>query len=216
MDCAVKSKFSRGKGLIMYEEDGVYRWTYEFPLLKNPVILFVIWKIFGGILIGLWVFLILISLKNSGFWWRGFLELTKVLGFLSVGLAVLSLLGYLIYSLIMGGKYCVLFEMDEKGLSHIQISKQFRKAKGMAGVISLVGIASGNMTTAGSGILAGTKSSLYSRWSVVKSIVICPRRNLIKLNSLFSKNQVYVRDEDFEFVKNYILSHCKGSKVLEK
>ena len=25
--------------------DGVYRWVYEFPMLKNPAILFTVWRV---------------------------------------------------------------------------------------------------------------------------------------------------------------------------
>ena len=35
--------------------DGMYRWVYEFRMMKNPSVLFTIWKIFGGILGGVWV-----------------------------------------------------------------------------------------------------------------------------------------------------------------
>ena len=32
---------------IYYCTDGKYRWIYELNMLKNPVILMTIWKIFG-------------------------------------------------------------------------------------------------------------------------------------------------------------------------
>ena len=27
--------------------DGVYRWTYEFDMLRNPTIMFSVWKVLG-------------------------------------------------------------------------------------------------------------------------------------------------------------------------
>ena len=42
--------------------DGKYRWTYEFSMLKNPMILLTIFKIFFFIDVGLFVFLNLLDL----------------------------------------------------------------------------------------------------------------------------------------------------------
>ena len=27
--------------------DGVYRWTYEYKMLKNPTVMFTVWKVLG-------------------------------------------------------------------------------------------------------------------------------------------------------------------------
>jgi hypothetical protein len=32
--------------------------------------------------------------------------------------------------------------------------------------------------------------------------------NVIKIREILSNNQVYARDEDFDFVYNYIREHC--------
>lgn len=37
---------------ILREPDGVYRWVYELSLFKNPTILFMLWRILGGIFAG--------------------------------------------------------------------------------------------------------------------------------------------------------------------
>ena len=44
----------------------------------------------------------------------------------------LTILGYIVYVLMVGGKYIVLFEMDEEGVTHTQQPKQFTKAKALA------------------------------------------------------------------------------------
>ena len=46
---------------ITFDSDGVYRWAYELNLYKNPTILFLIWKIFGGILLALWLFMVVLE-----------------------------------------------------------------------------------------------------------------------------------------------------------
>ncbi len=198
---------------ITLGEDGVYRWAYDLNLYKNPTILFVLWKIFGCIMGGMYLLLTLLSVGDHGFWFDGFLEQTKAFALLTLGILVLTLVGYLVYAVYIGGKYCVLFEMDEKGVRHTQIDKQFKKAQVMSAISML---SAQNASGMGSAILAGTKSSMYSEWRVVRSVISYPRLNVIKVNGLLDKNQVYADDADFEFVKGYIVNHCKNAKISER
>lgn len=195
--------------------DGVYRWVYELKLLKNPSILFIVWKILGGVFVGIWLFVMLLSIGDANFWWHGFFSLAKVFALLTLGMLVLCLIGYLFYAAIMGGKYCVLFEMDEHGIRHTQITEQFQKARVLSAVAVLLGARSGNIGAMGAGLLSSSRQSMYSRWSSIKSVAVDPRRNLIKLNAPLNKNQVYARDEDFAFVRQYILSRCPGARLRE-
>ena len=50
---------------ITFDSDGVYRWAYELNLYKNPTILFLIWKIFGGILLALWLFMVVLEVIDD-------------------------------------------------------------------------------------------------------------------------------------------------------
>lgn len=45
--------------------DGKYRWIYEYSMMKNPVILLVIFKIFGGVILGLWLLFGIIGLLGG-------------------------------------------------------------------------------------------------------------------------------------------------------
>lgn len=200
---------------ILRGGDGVYRWIYELKLLKNLSILFIVWKIFSGVFAGIWLFVTLISMGDAGFWWSGFWSIAKAFALLTLGMIALSLIGYLLYAAIMGGKYCVLFEMDELGIRHTQIPSQFKKAQTLSAITVLLGAKAGNMGTIDAGILSGSRQSMYSRWTSVKSVAVYPRRNLIKVNAPLNKNQVYAEDENFAFVRQYILSHCEGVKLRE-
>ena len=57
-----------------------------------------------------------------------------------------------------------------------------------------------------------TRTEMYSDFSKTRKVKSYPRRNLIKVNGLLSRNQVYAMSEDFEFVKDYIISHCENLK----
>ena len=57
---------------------------------------------------------------------------------------------------------------------------------------------------------------MYSEFDKVRKVKSYPRRGLIKVNERFSHNQVYVFSEDFDFVNDYIISHCKNLKEKNK
>jgi hypothetical protein len=101
----------------------------------------------------------------------------------------------------------VLFEMDERGVNHIQMEPQVKKAKLIGALTMLVGAAAGKPGVVGTGLLAGARTSMYSSFDAVKSVEAFPRRNLIKVNEFLCKNQVYAADEDFDFVLGFIRAH---------
>ena len=186
--------------------DGKYRWIYELNMLTNPAIILVVFKIYGAI------FAVIILLMFIGALCNGTLvnflgDFKIMLIFLLVFSAVI-VVAYLIVAARNGGKYIVFFEMDDEGVLHRQLSEQVKKAKALGWLIAMVGAAAGSATTAGSGLLAATKTSSYSSFSHVRSVKAYRWMHLIKVNEPFSKNQVYVTDEDFDFVLDFIRQRC--------
>ena len=171
---------------------------------------FLIWKIFFFILIGIFAVITVADAAN----WGGAAVLNdlKIFGYILAGMTALVALGYLIYAAAMGWKYCVLFEMDEKGVNHKQVESQAKKAKKIAAATVAAGIASGRFTTVGVGLTAA-RTEMYSEFEKTKTVKAYPRFGLIKVNEPFGHNQVYAEKEDFEFVKNYILAHCDNLKT---
>ena len=196
--------------------DGVYRWAYEMSLFKNPTILFLLYKIFGWIALGLWVFVTLISAGDVGFWWKGFLNNLKFFAIFTVGLLVLCTLGYLLYAAIMGGKYCVLFEMDEKGVRHTQMQKQVKKAEVLSLITVLVGLAAKNPTAVGTGLLSSSKTTMYTEFKKVRKIKPKRGASTIILNAAGGQNQVYADKDEFDFVLEYITSRVPPKEANEK
>ncbi len=198
-------------GSITRGEDGVYRWIFKKSLYKDPSILFTVWKIFGLIILGIWIFLVLISLGNYRFLWEGFRRLSLVFVLLGVGMILLSSLGYLLYALIMGGYYCVEFEMDDAGVLHRQRSDQTKKAKALGIATAMAGAAVGRPGTAGAGLLAASRTESYTRFDSVRSVKLTPKHGIIRLNEPLNKNQVYANPEDFAFVVEFIRARVNCS-----
>ena len=192
--------------------DGKYRWVYEVPMLKNPSILVDVYKVLG-ISFGLvWLFNVLLIGCEEG------LSLSSLWGFSSgflILMAVFAVIGYVAYVIVAwtyGWKYVVLFEMDEKEVKHQQMSRQVKKAKVLGALTALAGAAGGQPGVVGSGILASTRFSSTSVLKNVARLVPCRRMNLIKVNQLLNKNRIYVPDEDFDFVYDFLCQHCTKAK----
>ncbi|MBQ7499815.1 MAG: hypothetical protein IJT91_02870 [Clostridia bacterium] len=185
-------------------------------LIKNPTVFLTVWKIFAVILIVIFSIMTIhdaISFKDS--LQRQLLNDLKFFAYFFIGMTVLVALGCLLYPVIYGGRYCVIFEMDEKGVNHKQMPKQAKRAELVALLTVLAGIASGNVVTAGIG-LASARTEMYSDFSKVRKIISRPRRRLINLNSFPDHNQVYASKEDFDFVLRYILANAPDAKFRGK
>lgn len=183
--------------------DCKYRWVHETNLYRNPVFLFLVWKIFFFIWLGLAIFVLAISVPGNNSL-ATFMSMLYVLLFL----LALSAFSYYIYALIMGGKYSVLFEMNKKGVSHTQLPKQFNKAKKIGALAAMASIASGNPSVAGAQLLASTQQSMYTDFKKVRSMKINKRKHIIKLRSSdMTFNQLYTAPEDFDFVLGFIKEH---------
>ena len=191
--------------------DGKYRWVYEMPILTNPTIFLTVFKVFAYILgISFLVFGFFIYVIHGN--WAGLWEMAK--GYLiALGIiAVLNVLGVLVIAAMYNGKYIVMFEMDEHQIKHIQVSEQFRKAKKMGQINAFAGMMSGNFTLAGAGLLMASKDTSVSDYTKVRRVNPRRRMHIIKVNEFIEKNQIYVTDEDFDFVYDYIKSRCVNAK----
>lgn len=127
-----------------------------------------------------------------------------------VGLAIIA---YIIIAVLNGGKYCVAFEMDEKGIRHIQMDKQFKRSQVLSMITVLAGALANNPTAMGAGLLANAKKTSYSQFSKVKNIKAKRNLNIIYVNESFERNQIYVSREDFNSVYDYIAKRCKKANI---
>ena len=192
-------------------EDGKYRWTYPLDMLKNPSILFVLLKIFG-ILLSIPLLIALISAAANNDWqkiWDGFIKIWLIV---MVVFFVIILISYLIVVWMNGGKYVVNFTMDDKRLIHEQVPVQYDRARKVGLLAALVGIFAKRPSAAGAGALAASRDTSVSVFDNVRRVKPCRGQNLIKVNQRLERNQVYVPDEDFDFVLDFIRKHCPNAK----
>ena len=192
-------------------DDGTYRWAYEFNMLKNPISLLTVLKIFLLVLVGMWIIFGLFRIGDDGFV-GAFVAQTKELLIPAAILFGLSIVGYIILACIYGWKYCVLFEMNETGIRHIQMEKQYKKAQALGWLTAMAGAAAGKPGVMGTGLLAATKNEQATEFSKVKRLRTFRAFHTIKLDSPLNHNQIYAEPEDYEFVLDYISKRIPKSK----
>lgn len=195
--------------------DGTIRWIYELSLWKNPTIILTVWKVL--LICSGFVGLLMFSVTLGD----GFGEAIKislsVFGMTAGIITGLMLVAYPIFCAANGGKYCVLFEMDHKGIKHTQLSRQFDKAQAMGLLTAFVGGIKGNFSAAGAGLLSATHNSVYTSFNKVKKVSVKEKRNVIYIGETLEQNQVYVETADFRLVCDYILEHCnKKAKIKNR
>ena len=144
------------------------------------------------------------------------LDVTKISLIFTAGFLALATIGYYFYALIMGGRYCVLFEMDDKGVLHQQLLKDVKKAHVLAALTSLAGMLKGNLTTTGIGLNLATHTKQYSDFASVTSVELYRNRGLIKVNAPLNYNQVYASPADFDRVLNHILAHIPATATIHR
>ena len=207
----VENKTYRGKEVRLCA-DGKYRWVYEMHLLKNPTIFLTSLKVILIAVGVVWLFGLIIVTLSGDMDLPQFLFLGKLMLIIMGVFVGLTILSVLLLAAIFHGKYLVLFEMDENEVVHIQMPRQVKKAEVIGWITVLVGALAKNPTTMGTGMLAASKSRSTSEFDKVRHVKARRWRDLIKVNQLLNKNQVYVSDEDFDFVYDFIKNHCPNLK----
>ena len=193
-------------------DDGKYRWIYALNMWKNPTILLLVVEIFFWVFIGIMALIIIFHICENGWEWEAVWDITWPFLILMGVFAVIILLAYAIIAAMYGGKYIVLFEMDEQHITHSQIPSQAKKAQKLGMITAAAGALTGKPAMMGLGISSAARTSMSSDFSSVRSVKASKWRNLIKVREILSNNQVYARDEDFDFVYNYIKEHCPRVK----
>ena len=193
-------------------DDDVYRWIYELDMYRNPIILITVFKVLGISAAIIFVMSLIIQLVTGEFSFRFDPDEFKVIGIVVLVFVAITIVSYLIVTKQYGGKYIVIFEMTEESITHRQMESQFDKAKAMGWWTTIIGLAAGNLTTAGAGLTSATRDSMVSEYASVRKIKPKKRMHLIYVNGLLERNQIYVCDEDFEYVLKFLREKCINAK----
>ena len=200
---AAEEEKPREIGVVYQKKDGSYEWTYCMDLKKDPLMFEIVF-----LTLGISFALILGVMLGAG----GFDA--EILGIILLCFAVIVLIGLFSLWLVgkmYGGKYYMVFQMDEEGITMSQISEQAAKTRLISDLSVLTGALTHSPGLISSGIAGRSSTSAHSDFKNVSSVSANRRRNKITLRSLLFFNLIYVADPYYDFVLNYIRSRCKNA-----
>lgn len=201
---------------IMVNEKGQYVWEYEMNMYENRNVFDMIMKILTGIFLFIIVTLLILTCFNGIFDWDSLWFFLKIAVPIFLFVYLLSFLSYRFYAYSLGGVYHVRFEMDENGVNHIPMQRE-REYNRKIGILSmLVGMFTKNVGQVGTGFYVSTLANIYSSFDKVTSVRTDRKHDLINVNYVTLNNQVYADKEDYDFVFEYIVSHCPKAKIADK
>lgn len=187
--------------------DGKYRWTYDLNLLKNLSVFIDLIKVFGFILAGMWLIVVLVGIMKRGFEWDVFMMDIKMFFWIFVFMFFLCLISYLIVVRINRGYYHLMFIMDEEGITHRRMANTAKKGQRIAAAAVIMD------TDNAAAALAAIQYEWTARYPKVRRVKTVRRHHLIKVNEILTRNRIYVDNpEDYEFVLGYITERCPNAK----
>ena len=189
------------------DENGICRWRHSVNLYRNPGILWLLCKVFG------WVFAGVVAFEMCLDGFKFDLSFVKWHVIIYAGIMAIVTLAYYVYALIQGGRYTWDFEMDEKGVNAVQAPNEAKRNTVLGFIVTVMGIFTGNATQMGVGATVATRDGMYSQFESVGTIKVDRRHSTIHIRNGLFRNQIFVGDEDFDFVLEYIVAHCPKAKV---
>ena len=199
--------------MVQDPEDYAYRWYYDMKYGQDRTVLKIIALVCG--LVALMGFLLPLTVPDAkmSVWESGGIALAVS--------AFAMLLGWGINAMMykmQGGKFRVRYILDRNELT---VLSEIRAAKGIQAMGGAV-VAAGLLAGSAGGILTGAGMAGLSQKAVVRlekasRIVLHPDRDLIVLRCGLQFCQIFVPAEDFETLKEFLLTYTPRSvRVTER
>lgn len=196
-------------GSLRKHEDGSYTWLYIMDMKQDRSILWIVLKILGACF-GLIFAVLAFASWQSGFDWG-------MMGVVLLCFAVILVIGvfsYWLVGMMYQWEYYMEYRMDEEGIRFSQTGDQAEKTKMIAGLTALAGAAAHNAGTMAAGMAARNGTEAYSEFKSVKRLRMDRKHHVIHVTSPFLFNKVYVPDEFYDFVWDYIASRCPNARKI--
>ena len=102
----------------------------------------------------------------------------------------------------------MLFEMDEKSIMHTRMEKEVKREELVEWLWAANEILDSRLLATGLSITTASSASIETVFADVRKVTVSRKGKTITLRCRITRNQVYVDDEHFEFVKDFILERC--------
>ena len=197
---------------IFKDEQGAYHWSYRMDMKDNAAPMIAIRKIFVGVSFGVGLFMAIISVFDGDF--EVALKMFLMIGFgMSALFLVLGEIAWLILRAIHRNDYIFENIMMEDKVVVLQTEEEKEVSKKIALLSFLFAALSKSPGAAGAGLAAVANSEVESVYTDVKQVIGDRKHDSIKVNNTLLHNVVFVEPQQFDFVWNYLTSHCPNAKI---
>ena len=187
-------------------DDGVYRWCYDMDMWHNRYLLRILLKAVTITCVG--VLLVLVLLLGPNYLNA---KTLGICGIIVAGMYGLPLIIYAICALAMHGVYRLNFMMDEGAVALVQSAATKNRNRTLGAIATVVGLAAGKSGEVFrvTSTLAMTEAVGTTAFSNVTRVKLCPEDDVIDLREWFGLNQIYVGQEDYTFVRDFIMARVR-------
>lgn len=199
---------------VFKDEQGDYNWVYRLDMYKNFSILKTILKAMGIGMAIVFGIIIAILLPDIGRYDPKLVFGVPLLVFVITFLITIGC--YYLVALIYGGYYVAIYKMNENRIAQFQPSDQAQKNRAIGLFTAIAGIAAGNAGTTAAGFILHGRTVVETDFNSIKSLTFVPSLGEIRVHSFLSWYTVYVSQEDYEFVKEYMRSRSTKARIKEK
>lgn len=201
-----------GLNAVFLEEDGTYDWIYCLKMFQNRSLLKFVMKTIA-VIYALIVITLLVLTKGG----KDILLAVGVLCIVFVAVLGIILFSFWLVDKLYDGSYLLIYQMNDAGITFSQTTDQAQITRTIASASAAVNAAGGNIggVIAGSG-LAMSPNSWHADFSKVRSVRGRRSENLIWVNSFLQYLMVYVPDEAYDFVWDYITRRCVNARITSR
>ncbi|MDN5323692.1 MAG: hypothetical protein PWQ67_2146 [Clostridia bacterium] len=166
------------------------------PLFKNPFILKGL-AIAIGIPFGTLITVIIILTKGD------IMGTDAKYALFLIG--VLFVLTYITVMVVYGGKYAPGFIIDENGITNYTQESQTKKNKIINTILIIFGLYGGNLTAAGTGLIAQSRQVRRISWKAIRKVKYYPKQHTIIIRgALTEKIAIFCSKENYAQVEAVI------------
>ena len=201
-----------GLNAVFLEDDGTYNWIYCMKLLQNLSMFKFVMKIMVIIFASLIVILLVLTGGSDDM-----LQLLGIFALCFAAVFLIVLFSFWLIDKLYKGRYMLIYEMNDRGLTFSQTTDQAEITRTIAAASAAVSAAGGNVggVISGSG-MALRPNSFHAEFAKVRSVKGRRKENLIWVNTFMQYLQVYVPDDAYDFVWDYITARCVNASISSR
>ena len=201
-----------GLNVIFLEKDGTYDWIYCLRMFQNLSMFKFVMKIMIFMFAAITVIMLVLTGGSGDVLW-----LLGILGLCFAAVILIVLFSFWLVDKLFKGRYMLIYEMNEQGLTFSQTTDQAQITRTIAAASAAVNAAGGNA----GGVIAGTglalsPNSYHADFSKVRSVKGRKSDHLIWVNTFLQYLMVYVPDDAYDFVWTYITERCVNASISSK